>query len=152
MSRSVDGSCGILARMRLSRIQYGAGRRTWSHLRLFFSEWLRDVDVNTRTRASDHGIRATKLYVGHFGIWPRVCGLGIDVSCNTRGNRVLPAAVVGWFSPSAHRFDFVSDLAVEDGPATDSSTLASVLCHWILAAGYREWRCVPCGAHGSIRG
>src|SRR6266852_2785120 len=79
-----------------------------------------------------------------------VCGLGIDVPGDSRGNRVVPSAIAGRFASPANGSHSVPDTALEDRSAADAGTLAYVLHYGVLTAVPRKWRSVPGGAHGSF--
>src|SRR5882762_3215614 len=107
-------------------------------------------DARTQSCAAYRRGAAANLNPGNHRVWACVCRVGVDVPRDSCWHRILPAASVGWFSPPSHRFDSVSDLALENGSATNSGALAYVLHYrFFVAWRWKRWG-VPGGAHRSL--
>src|SRR5260370_22678609 len=107
---------------------------------------MRSGGVGSRRPATDFA----KLHVGDHRVRACVRGLGIDVSGNSRGDRVVPSAVAGRLAALANGPHSVPDVALEDRSAADRSALAYVLHYGLLTAVHRERWSVPGGADGAF--
>src|SRR5882762_7190793 len=107
-------------------------------------------DARTQSCAACRRGAAANLNPGNRRVWACVCRVGVDVPRDSCWHRILPTAFVGWFSPPSHRFNSVSDLALENGSATNSGALAYVLHYrFFVAWRWKRWG-VPGGAHRSF--
>src|SRR5258708_734987 len=92
----------------------------------------------------------TNLCAGDYRVRACVCGLGIDVSGDSRGNRIVPATPAGRFSSFADRFHSVPYPALEDRRAADSGTVAYVLHYGLLTVVRWKRRRLPGRTYGSF--
>src|SRR5690242_12983626 len=107
---------------------------------------MRSRAISSRRPGADFA----NLHVGHHRVRACVRGVGIDVSGNSRGDRVVPSAVAGRFAASANGPHSIPDIALEDRGAANGVALAYVLHYGLLTAVPRKWRSVPGGADGTF--